>query len=96
MKKLDLNKILNYSLIVLGVLYLTHCQPTKEVAVIPEDYISPREFKYRMDVIDLVQKNQTLEYEIQGIKKAIIKDSVFIHNATNHEIDSLFTGYFNS
>ena len=91
--KIDINKLIQYSLIVIGLLYFTHCGKTKEVAVIPEDYISPREFDYRMQVIELIKETQKLEYEIHTFKTKYENDTINIHNASFAVAKSMFSEY---
>ena len=91
MIKLNLDKIINYGLIALGLLYFTHCGKSKEVAVIPEGYISPTEFEYRIKVRDIIKLNKSLKHEIQGFKNKYEKDTLNIHIANKHELRDLFT-----
>ncbi len=41
-----------------------------------------------------INDKKLLNYEIERFKDKIIADSAFVHNATNNQIDSLFTEYF--
>jgi len=53
------------------------------------------EVNYMLEIQQLKNESKHLKYEIEKFKESIIKDSVFVHNATNEQIDSLFSTYFN-
>jgi len=80
--KLNLDKIGNLVLIIACVFYLKNCGSVSEVEVIPDGYISPKEFEYRMEVINLIKQNQSLENEIRIFKTKYEKDTVDINNAS--------------
>ena len=84
------DRLVNF--ILLGVvLFLSLCSsPTVTI----NEGISEEEYNYRLEVFKIGLENQKLKDEIQGFKQEIIKDSVFIHNASTKQIDSLFTDYF--
>ena len=44
---------------------------------------------------DLKDKEDWKQEAVKRFKDKIIIDSAFFHNATNHQIDSSFTSYFN-
>lgn len=89
--KLNIDKLGNVLLIIGCVYYIANCGSSKEIPVIPSDYISPKEFEYRMQVIDLINTNQNLEYEIQGFKNKYEQDTSVINNADKHELLHLIT-----
>ena len=89
--RLNIDKLPNVLLIIGCVYYITNCGGSKEIPVIPEGYISPKEFDYRMQVIDLIKTNQNLEYEIQGFKDKYEADTASINNADKHELLHLIT-----
>jgi hypothetical protein len=47
-----------------------------------------------LEIQSLKNDKKLLNYEIERFKDKIISDSAFVHNATNNQIDSLFTDYF--
>tara|TARA_R110000803_G_scaffold32995_2_gene72365 strand:- start:1129 stop:1401 length:273 start_codon:yes stop_codon:yes gene_type:complete len=53
-----------------------------------------KEVNYLLEIQNLKNDTKTLKYEIEKFKESIIKDSIFVHNASNQQIDSLFTSYF--
>ena len=86
----NIDKIINGILLVV-ILFLSLCsKPTVNVV----EGISEEEYLYRLEVFKIGVENEKLRDEIQGFKKAMVKDSVFIHNATNKQLDSLFSNYF--
>jgi hypothetical protein len=90
MKRLDL-----IALIVLGVIALSLILSLfKSSFVVVEGY-TQKEVNYLLEIQSLKNDKKTLNYEIERFKDKIILDSAFFHNATNHEIDSSFTSYFN-
>ena len=89
MKRLDL-----ITLIVLGVIALMLIlNAFKSTSVVVEGY-TQKEVDYLLEIQALKNDKKHLNYEIEKFKESIIKDSVFVHNATNEQIDSLFTNYF--
>ena len=90
MKRLDL-----IALIVLGIIALSLILSLfKSTSVTVEGY-TQQEVDYLLEIQSLKNDKKTLNYEIERFKDKIIIDSAFFHNATNHEIDSSFTSYFN-
>jgi hypothetical protein len=90
MKRLDL-----IALVVLGVIALSLILSLfKGTSVVVEGY-TQKEVNYLLEIQSLKNDKKTLNYEIERFKDKIILDSAFFHNATNHEIDSSFTSYFN-
>ena len=47
------------------------------------------------DKIELMQANNDLELKINNFKYEIIKSDSIVSNATNEQLDSMFTNYFN-
>ena len=89
MKKIDL-----IALIVLGVIALSLILSLfKSSSVVVEGY-TQQEVDYLLEIQSLKNDKKTLKYEIERFKDKIIIDSAFVHNATNNQIDSLFTNYF--
>jgi hypothetical protein len=89
MKKLDL-----IVLIVLGVIALSLVLSLfKGTSVRVEGY-TQQEVNYLLEIQSLKNDKKYLKYEIERFKDKIILDSAFVHNATNNQIDSLFTDYF--
>jgi hypothetical protein len=90
MKRLDL-----IALIVLGIIALSLILSLfKSTSATIEGY-TQQEVDYLLEIQSLKNDKKTLNYEIERFKDKIILDSAFFHNATNHEIDSSFTSYFN-
>jgi hypothetical protein len=90
MKRLDL-----IALVVLGVIALSLILSLfKSTSIVVEGY-TQKEVNYLLEIQSLKNDKKTLNYEIERFKDKIILDSAFFHNATNHEIDSSFTSYFN-
>ena len=90
MKRLDL-----ITLIVLGIIALMLILSVfKSTSVVVEGY-TQKEVDYLLEIQSLKNDKKHMIYEIEKFKESIIKDSVFVHNATNGQIDSLFTSYFN-
>lgn len=90
MKKIDL-----IALVVLGVIALTLILSLfKSSSVVVEGY-TQQEVNYLLEIQSLKNDKKYLKYEIERFKDKIIIDSAFFHNATNHQIDSSFTSYFN-
>jgi hypothetical protein len=89
MRGLTFDKLVNIILIV-TILFLSLCSSPK---VEVNQGMSEQEHLYRLEVFKIGLENERLHNEINNFKTAIIKDSVFIHNATNNQIDSLFTSY---
>ena len=90
MKRLDL-----IALVVLGVIALTLILSLfKGTSVRVEGY-TQKEVNYLLEIQSLKNDKKTLNYEIERFKDKIILDSAFFHNATNYQIDSSFTSYFN-
>jgi hypothetical protein len=89
-KKLDL-----IVLVILGVIALSLVLSLfKGQTVISQGY-TQKEVDYLLEIQSLKNDKKHLNYEIEVFKDKIIADSAFFHNATNHEIDSSFTSYFN-
>lgn len=81
----------NIILIVMGVLVVFSL--FKRTTVTVEGYTS-KEVEYLLKIQNLENDKKRLNYEIELFKEELIRDSVFIHSASNHQIDSLFTDYF--
>jgi len=45
--------------------------------------------------IDLIQQNNDLENKIKTFKDEILKSDSIVSNASNEQLDSMFTNYFN-
>ena len=89
MKRLDL-----IALIVLGIIAFSLILSLfKSTSVTIEGY-TQQEVDYLLEIQSLKNDKKTLNYEIERFKDKIIIDSAFVHNATNNQIDSLFTNYF--
>jgi len=65
----------------------------KSSSVVVEGY-TQEEVDYLLEIQSLKNDKKYLKYEIERFKDKIIIDSAFVHNATNNQIDSLFTNYF--
>jgi hypothetical protein len=89
--KINIDKLGNIVLIIVCVIYLKNCGSVTEVEVIPDGYISPKEFDYRMDVIRLLKQNQSLEHEIRNFKNKYEKDTIIINNSNKHELRDMFS-----
>ena len=90
MKKIDL-----ITLVVLGVIALSLVFSLfKGTSVNVEGY-TQKEVDYLLEIQSLKNDKKYLKYEIEVFKDKIIADSAFFHNATNSQIDSSFTNYFN-
>jgi len=87
---ITIDKLFNICLI-LAVLFLSLCS---KPSVTVNEGISEEEYLYRLEVFKIGLENEKLKNEIQQFKNAMVKDSVFIHNATNKQLDSLFSDYF--
>ena len=90
MKKLDLIALLLLGIIALSLILGLF----KSTSATIEGY-TQQEVNYLLEIQSLKNDKKTLKYEIERFKDKIILDSAFFHNATNHEIDSSFTSYFN-
>ena len=90
MKKLDLIALLLLGIIALSLILSLF----KSTSATIEGY-TQQEVDYLLEIQSMKNDKKTLKYEIERCKDKIISDSVFFHNATNHEIDSSFTSYFN-
>jgi len=90
MKKLDLIALLLLGIIALSLILSLF----KSTSATIEGY-TQQEVDYLLEIQSLKNDKKTLNYEIERFKDKIIIDSAFFHNATNHEIDSSFTSYFN-
>ena len=88
MKKPDYILIVLLSVIALSLILNAFKRPTINV----QGYTS-KEVEYLLEINKLKQDKNLLKYEIEIFKEELIKDSVFVHHATNHQIDSLFTEY---
>ncbi len=89
MSRADLILILSLAVIALSMVLNLF----KGNTIIQEGY-TQNEVDYLLKIKDLQNEKKHLRYEIEIFKESIIKDSVFVHNATNEQIDSLFTNYF--
>jgi len=90
MKKLDLIALLLLGIIALSLILSLF----KSTSTTIEGY-TQQEVDYLLEIQSLKNDKKTLKYEIERFKDKIIIDSAFFHNATNHQIDSSFTSYFN-
>ena len=90
MKKLDLIALLLLGIIALSLILSLF----KSTSATIEGY-TQQEVDYLLEIQSLKNDKKTLKYEIERFKDKIILDSAFFHNATNHQIDSSFTSYFN-
>ena len=90
MKKLDLIALLLLGIIAFSLILSLF----KSTSATIEGY-TQQEVNYLLEIQSLKNDKKTLKYEIERFKDKIILDSAFFHNATNHEIDSSFTSYFN-
>jgi hypothetical protein len=90
MKKLDLIALLLLGIIALSLILSLF----KSTSATIEGY-TQQEVDYLLEIQSLKNDKKYLKYEIERFKDKIISDSAFFHNATNHEIDSSFTSYFN-
>jgi hypothetical protein len=90
MKKLDLIALLLLGIIAFSLILSLF----KSTSATIEGY-TQQEVDYLLEIQSLKNDKKTLNYEIERFKDKIILDSAFFHNATNHEIDSSFTSYFN-
>jgi len=87
---INIDKVINGVLLIV-IVFLSLCsKPTVNVV----EGISEEEYLYRLEVFKIGVENEKLRDEIQGFKIQIIKDSAFVHNASNKQVDSLFTDYF--
>jgi len=82
----------NIILIAIGLLIVLSVFKKQTVTI--EGYTS-KDVEYLLKIKDLENDKKILNYEIEIFKEELIKDSVFVHNATPKQIDSLFTEYFN-
>ena len=90
MKKLDLIALLLLGIIALSLILSLF----KSTSTTIEGY-TQQEVDYLLEIQSLKNDKKTLKYEIERFKDKIIIDSAFFHNATNKQIDSSFTSYFN-
>tara|TARA_R110001592_G_scaffold102342_1_gene289024 strand:+ start:1923 stop:2198 length:276 start_codon:yes stop_codon:yes gene_type:complete len=90
MKKLDLIALLLLGIIAFSLILSLF----KSTSATIEGY-TQQEVNYLLEIQSLKNDKKTLKYEIERFKDKIILDSAFFHNATNHQIDSSFTSYFN-
>jgi len=90
MKKLDLIALLLLGIIAFSLILSLF----KSTSATIEGY-TQQEVNYLLEIQSLKNDKKTLKYEIERFKDKIILDSAFFHNATNYEIDSSFTSYFN-
>jgi len=90
MKKLDLIALLLLGIIALSLILSLF----KSTSATIEGY-TQQEVDYLLEIQSLKNDKKNLKYEIERFKDKIIIDSAFFHNATNHQIDSSFTSYFN-
>ena len=89
MKKLDLIALLLLGIIALSLILSLF----KSSSVVVEGY-TQQEVNYLLEIQSLKNDKKYLKYEIERFKDKIIADSAFVYNATNNQIDSLFTNYF--
>tara|TARA_R100000655_G_scaffold39820_1_gene75174 strand:+ start:10942 stop:11214 length:273 start_codon:yes stop_codon:yes gene_type:complete len=89
MKKLDLIALLLLGIIALSLILSLF----KSTSTTIEGY-TQQEVNYLLEIQSLKNDKKLLNYEIERFKDKIISDSAFVHNATNNQIDSLFTDYF--
>ena len=89
MKKLDLIALLLLGIIALSLILSLF----KSTSTTIEGY-TQQEVNYLLEIQSLKNDKKLLNYEIERFKDKIILDSAFVHNATNNQIDSLFTDYF--
>ena len=89
MKKLDLIALLLLGIIALSLILSLF----KSTSTTIEGY-TKQEVNYLLEIQSLKNDKKLLNYEIERFKDKIISDSAFVHNATNNQIDSLFTDYF--
>ena len=89
MKKLDLIALLLLGIIALSLILSLF----KSTSTTIEGY-TQQEVDYLLEIQSLKNDKKLLNYEIERFKDKIISDSAFVHNATNNQIDSLFTDYF--
>lgn len=89
MKKLDLIALLLLGIIALSLILSLF----KSTSATIEGY-TQQEVNYLLEIQSLKNDKKLLNYEIERFKDKIISDSAFVHNATNNQIDSLFTDYF--
>lgn len=90
MKKLDLIALLLLGIIALSLILSLFKSTSAKI----EGY-TQQEVDYLLEIQSLKNDKKTLKYEIERFKDKIIIDSAFFHNATNQQIDSSFTDYFN-
>ncbi len=90
MKRLDL-----IALVVLGVIALTLILSLFKSTLVRVEGYTQKEVNYLLEIQSLKNDKKHLNYEIERFKDKIIADSAFFHNATNYQIDSSFTSYFN-
>lgn len=90
MKKLDLIALLLLGIIAFSLILSLF----KSTSATIEGY-TQQEVNYLLEIQSLKNDKKYLKYEIERFKDKIIIDSAFFHNATNHQIDSSFTSYFN-
>jgi len=90
MKKLDLIALLLLGIIALSLILSLF----KSTSTTIEGY-TQQEVNYLLEIQSLKNDKKLLNYEIERFKDKIVADSAFFHNATNHQIDSSFTSYFN-
>lgn len=89
MKKLDLIALLLLGIIAFSLILSLF----KSTSATIEGY-TQQEVEYLLEIQSLKNDKKYLKYEIERFKDKIISDSAFVHNATNNQIDSLFTDYF--
>jgi len=89
MKKLDLIALLLLGIIAFSLILSLF----KSTSATIEGY-TQQEVDYLLEIQSLKNDKKLLNYEIERFKEKIILDSAFVHNATNNQIDSLFTDYF--
>lgn len=89
MKRADFILVLSLAVIAVSLVFSLFKGDTVNI----EGY-SQSEVDYLLKIQSLENEKKHLKYEIEKFKESIIQDSIFVHNATNDQIDSLFTNYF--
>ena len=87
-----MNKNLIY--IIGGAIALMLIYSTFKTPIINVNGYTQKEVNYILEISNLKNETKRLKYDIEIFKESIIKDSAFVHNATNQQVDSLFSNYF--
>tara|TARA_R110000787_G_scaffold60649_1_gene137479 strand:- start:737 stop:1003 length:267 start_codon:yes stop_codon:yes gene_type:complete len=77
-----------------GIIALLLIYSSFKTPIININGYTQKEVDYLLEINNLKNKTKLLKYDIEIFKESIIKDSAFVHNASNQQIDSLFTNYF--